>query len=168
MSHLLHILYQHGLIQFGRFSEGEDNFTSIRTNLSLLPSYSIVLNKVVLDLYEYICELNTEYVLATHDAIPLGTHVAKLLDVPLLYQSTSDKTPANHIVGAYDVGHPTVIVANVAKHADLQGLLDDASRVGLEVIYSIAILSLNDKASGIQTEALFHSNDIDNLRRDVI
>ncbi len=163
-SQIIDDLYQKGLIQFGRFYVLND-ILAVRFHLELLPSYPRLHSKVVQLFIEKVDRsIQLDYVLATYDAIPLGTMIADALKLPLLMQFNSGTTPASRIIGSYDIGHPTLIISNSSDNLDI--LLSDCTRVGLEVEKILAIVQ--EKSASDKTETFINQNDIENLRDNIL
>ena len=134
-----------GLIQFGRFEQDDGAIWPVALRLRWLPSYPALLAQVAAALADLLPDGQADRVLTTHEATPLGVAVGLASGVPVTYPfgELRDYTAAFAIEGAYDVGHPTVLVADVlaaaTQAADLTHL---ARRVGLNVHDVIAVVDL--------------------------
>ena len=129
-SELLTLLLETGLLQFGWFDEERVPF---QLNLDLLPSYPDVLAQLV----EYAAPLvgQVDHLISVPSALPFGVSLSLKTGVPLVYSRGIDNsTPAYDLVGAYDIGHPALLIANDQSHSDkLASLMNNARQVGLEI-----------------------------------
>lgn len=139
MTPLLDQLLDAGLLQFGMFvSNGKS--VPIQFHLDMLASYPDVLEAVATALRPQLPIV--ERLLCTVDALPLGVALALKLSVPLVYSKGSDGEMVHDLVGAYDIGHPTLLVTNVIGANNYSRLLADAKRVGLSVTHIAGIIEL--------------------------
>ncbi len=139
---LARLLFDAGLIQFGWF-EHDDAVQPVAVHLEMIASFPDILSRIVeaaaarLELSGY------ERLLGTPDAIPFATAVSLASGVPLVYSRGMAEPASVDLVGAYDGGHPALLVANaVGLGRDLPSLVSKARRVGLEVNTLLAILEV--------------------------
>ncbi len=132
-----------GLLQFGAFNLGEA-VQPFRINLDLLPSYPEVLQQLATLTNDLLNHAHYDHLLSTIDAIPFGVALSLHTQKPLVYSRGGKLSPAYDLVGAYDVGHPAVLLTNVIVDGEaLKPLIGAANRVGLAVHTIISIFSLS-------------------------
>lgn len=139
---LINQLYTAGLIQFGLFEN-----QPFRLNLQLLPSYPHILKSVADSLSERINTEEFEKVVCPPDAVALTTLVSQKTGLSMVYSQGRRGSPVHDLVGAYDVGHPTLMIVNV-WNGD-RNLIDRAARVGLDIDKVISIISLVEGAESL-------------------
>ncbi|MCD4686889.1 MAG: hypothetical protein K8S97_13235, partial [Anaerolineae bacterium] len=138
-------LAQQGLIQFGRFAQDDGAIWPVAVRLLWLPSCPVLLRDTAAALRSLVRELDAVRLLTTVDAIPLGTALALSTEIPMTYPygEVRDYTAAYAIEGAYDVGHPTVLLADVLiDAAQAEQITALARRVGLDVHTVLAVLDI--------------------------
>ncbi len=143
-------LAQAGLIQFGRFAHPDGATWPLLVRLRWLPSYPALLHDVTAALARTLDGALADRLLTTQDAISLGVALSLHTGLPLAYPygEVRDYTTAFAIEGAYDVGHPTLLLADVLEDAaHAQRLTALARRVGLDVGDVLAVLDLGLGAS---------------------
>lgn len=117
-----------GLLQFGLI--GRDPW---RLHIDLLPSYPELLHKLA-TLAEA-CVEGVDRLLAANGAMAWGSALALRRGIPLVY------CRGDELVGAYDIGHPTLLLASGQEtDAELLALVERAARVGLQVCVMVALL----------------------------
>jgi orotate phosphoribosyltransferase len=134
-----------GLIQFGRFVQPDGAIWPVAVHLRWLPSYPALLRNVAEALGMLLEGTEADRLLATADAIPLGVALSLHTDLPMVYISgeVRDYTAAFAIEGAYDVGHPTVLLSDLLLDATQASAITAlAQRVGLEVHAILAVLDI--------------------------
>jgi hypothetical protein len=145
---LVNLLLEAGLLQFGRFANN-GGWQPYRLSLHLLPSYPYILHCLV--------ELATprigtiDHLVCPATAIPFGVALGQSTGIPLVYSYSSDV-----VIGAYDIGHPALLVANTLSDVDeLERLVVRAKQVGLEISRVLVIADEGtDRPQGIEVEAL--------------
>ncbi|MGQ9849418.1 MAG: hypothetical protein ACUVSU_05135 [Aggregatilineaceae bacterium] len=138
-------LTEAGLIQFGRFAHVDGSVWPVQVRLHWLPSYPALLQEVVAALATLLDGLAVDRLLTTPTAVPLGTALSLHSGLPMTYTvlTTHDQGATFAIEGAYDVGHPTLLLTDVlADAAQAQQLSVLARRVGLEVKAVLAAFDL--------------------------
>lgn len=114
-------LIECGLLQFGLI--GKDPW---RLRAELLPSYPQLLHTLAALTEPYV--MGVDRLLAAEGAQAWGVALALRQRIPLVYCRGDD------LVGAYDIGHPTLLLAcGHESDAELRALMARAARVGLEV-----------------------------------
>ena len=120
-----------GLLQFGWFEDGQVPF---QLNLDLLPSYPDVLIDLVDHAAALIGQAEIDHLICPLSALPVGITLSTKISVPLVYSRGTDGSPVFDLVGAYDIGHPALLVVNDLFDASgLLRLVHNAQQVGLEV-----------------------------------
>jgi len=138
-------LAQAGLIQFGRFVQPDGSAWPVAINLRWLPSYPALLRDTAAVLAELLKDVTADRLLTTVDAIPIGTALSLHSNLPMVYPygAVRDYTAAFAIEGAYDVGHPTVLLSDVLiDPAQAETITALARQVGLEIRSVLAVLDL--------------------------
>jgi hypothetical protein len=77
--------------------------------------------------------------MSTASAIPLGVGLSLHTRIPLAYSRGTDAAPVFDLAGAYDIGHPTLLVANQPEPR-LEQLMSNARTVGLDVRLILVIV----------------------------
>lgn len=153
---LLDQLMSAGLIQFGWFA-ADGQTEPVRFQLEMLASYPDILIEVADRLAQRLPR--AERLLSPADAVPLATAVAVKAGIPLVYSQGGESEPAFDLVGAYDIGHPAVLVTSVSGYALHTRLLETARRVGLNVHAYAAIIDLG-MASSLPVVSLFQMTEV--------
>jgi orotate phosphoribosyltransferase len=158
MTLLLTELLETGLLQFGLFVESAGHTTPYRLSLELLPSYPNLLCETVDQASSFLGKV--DLLLCPSAAIPLGTALSLSSGIPLVYSRGSRQTPAEDLVGAYDIGHPACLIANRLERS-LEDLVRDARQVGIEVAQAIIIVDEGIfQFSDLKTQSLIYLNAV--------
>jgi hypothetical protein len=97
-----------------------------------LPSYPDVLAQVVESALPLLGEV--EHLVSASSATPFGVSLSLKTGIPLVYSRGNNDAPVHDLVGAYDIGHPALLLANDLHEEDeLAGLMNNARQVGLEI-----------------------------------
>jgi orotate phosphoribosyltransferase len=134
-----------GLIQFGRFVQPDGAIWPVAVHLRWLPSYPVLLRDVAESLGALLEGIEADRLLTTAGAIPLGVALSLHTDLPMVYVSGElrNYTAAFAIEGAYDVGHPTVLLSDLLLDAaQANAITALAQRVGLEVHTILSVLDI--------------------------
>jgi orotate phosphoribosyltransferase len=160
-----------GLIQFGRFEQPDGSFWPLMINLRWLPSYPALLRETAAALapvFEPFMMLHEAIrLLTTVDALPIGVALSLRVNVPLVYPygTVRDYTAAFAIEGAYDVGHPTVLLSDVLiDAAQANAITAVARRVGLNVGAILAVIDLGLGARAALEAAGYSVQTVTTLR----
>ena len=138
-------LAQAGLVQFGRFEQPDGALWPVASHLRWLPSYPALLGQVADALLPLLQQVNADRLLATADALPIGVALSLRANLPLVYPYGELRacTAAFAIEGAYDVGHPTLLLSDtLIDPAHAEALAALAGRVGLDVHAILAVIDL--------------------------
>jgi orotate phosphoribosyltransferase len=157
-----------GLIQFGRFVQPDGAIWPVAVHLRWLPSYPALLRDVAASLGALLEGIEADRLLATADAIPLGVALTLHTGLPMVYASgeVRDYTAAFAIEGAYDVGHPTVLLSDLLiGAAQAKAITALARRVGLEVHAILSVLDLGLGAREALTAAGYTLRSVLTLRK---
>ena len=153
MPELLTMLLDSGLMQFGRFA-GSDGWEPYRLNLQWLPSYPAILRQIAEESEPLVGQV--DHLLSTASALPVGLALSLCHNLPLVYSRGTNDAPVFDLVGAYDIGHPALLVAGRSR--DLVGimpLVERARRVGLEIQRAVVVMDESDpQPDGISVSAL--------------
>lgn len=134
-----------GLIQFGRFVQADETIWPVAVTLRWLPSYPALLREVAAALAEQLPGIEADRILTTVDATPIGVALGLQSDIPVVYPygEVKDYTAAFAIEGAYDVGHPTLLLSDVLIDGiQAKSITALARRVGLDVGSVLAVIDL--------------------------
>jgi len=150
------MLLDRGLLQFGRFA-GQDGWEPYRLNFQWLPAYPDIMHRIAVEFEPLIGEV--DHIFGTVSSLPLGMAVSLQTDTPLVYSRETDEAAVYDLVGAYDIGHPAVLVAHSS------GMrchwLARARRVGLEAHHAVVIIDDGTAApDGMPVKALLHLADV--------
>lgn len=156
-------LAQDSLIQFGQFVQPDGAAWPVALRLGWLPSYPALLRDVAAALEPLVAASGADRVLTTAGAIPLGTALALVADRPVLVPAVNaPEGAAFAIEGAYDVGHPTVLLSDtLLDRVQAESIRALAGRVGLEIHAVVAVIDLGLgaraalEAAGFEVAALF-------------
>jgi len=144
MDDLLRAFHENGLIQFGRFVAHEKGIEPLLLSFEFLPSYPQLLTQTAQQLKMLCGETFSafDFLFCAAEGIPLGMAMSLQTDKPLLY-STHRAAHARDFIGAYDVGHPAVLVVPVFDDEEkITRLARDVQRVGLEMVGIVSLLKL--------------------------
>jgi hypothetical protein len=137
---MIDALVENGLLQFGRFEDGDD-FKPYSLNLHLLPAYPDVLRHSAAEIAGRIQDIDR--IVCEADSVPLGVAVSLQSGIPLIYSNGRNESGVYDLVGAYDVGHPAVLVVNILDDTEhLRRLIKKARGVGLEIKMVVAIIGI--------------------------
>jgi hypothetical protein len=131
--------------------------------LEFLPAYPDVLQCVVDLARPLLNEDSVSRLLCTADALPLGVALSVQTQIPLVYSRGSASPPVHDLVGAYDSGHPAVLLTNVlSDEKPITILAAHAKRAGLEAHRLIAIIDLGTTVPphGLETQAILKLPEI--------
>jgi hypothetical protein len=146
MNALASLLLDAGLIQFGWFRRGGDaggaDPVPFALELEMLASYPVVLRAVVEAAQARMSSIPATRLLCPADSLPFGVACAAQSGIPLVYSRGSSDAPVFDLVGAYDIGHVTLLLANTPESAP-PGLAAGARRVGLDVRALLPILAVH-------------------------
>ena len=138
MADFADLLIGAGLLQFGWFTPDDAPY---RLNLDMLPSYPEVLTAAAEQAMPFTVSISR--LLATPDAIPFGVALSLRTGIPLVYSRGSEDAPVNDLVGAYDIGHVTLLVTNcIFSWEAVMNFSRRAHAVGLEVKAVVALVSI--------------------------
>jgi orotate phosphoribosyltransferase len=142
---LILALARAGLIQFGRFVQPDGSAWPLALNLRWLPSYPTLLADTAAALEPLLHNTDADRVLTTTEALPIGVALSLRTNVPLVYPygEERDYTAAFVLEGAYDVAHPTVLLADVLIDVhQAQAITALARRVGLDIHTVLSVIDL--------------------------
>ncbi|MAS34306.1 MAG: hypothetical protein CL610_09880 [Anaerolineaceae bacterium] len=158
MADLATLLADCGLIQFGRF----DHQQPYQLHLELLPSYPDVLEQITKQAVSLVGEA-IDHLVCMHDALPLGTALSLKTEIPLVYsRGILAGAPVDNLVGAYDIGHPALLITNSLRDADgIAQIVRQAHQVGLEINRVLTLVDEGNSAySDLETVAILPLSNI--------
>lgn len=118
-----------GLVQPGLY-----NGDTLRFQFELLGSYPELLDHVSSEIAQAIESNKYDRIVATPGAIALGVCVSQKLQISLVYRAGKSQSPVLDLVGAYDVGHPTLMLTDVVLSEDqLKTFISQCGSVGLVI-----------------------------------
>lgn len=147
-----------GLLQFGLFRRG-DHDVPLQTAFDMLASYPALLRDLASEGQRIVGSEQYDHLLCPHDAIAFGTALSLATDISLVYSRGRGEAPVYDLVGAYDIGHPALLVANVWDD-EAGRLAAAAQRVGLEVRAALVILDIGQQPDDTKFGALLHLPDV--------
>ncbi len=144
------VLLECGLLQFGLFGKDPLCF-----HHGLLPSFPELLQELALLAATHVT--GVDRLLAAPGALAWGTAVALATNLPLVYSRGGDEASVYDLVGAYDIGHPTLLLTcDLNDESDLLALVKRAHTVGLEVKAAVVMLGDgHDSLGSIPLTSLF-------------
>jgi hypothetical protein len=142
-------LVQTGMLQFGYFVDGEE-ISPYLLRLEMLPAYPAVMQHILYLAVQALPAGHYDRLVAHCDAIPLGTALALQTGIPLVYSRGNGEGAAFDLVGAYDVGHPALLVVNSIQ-SEMSRLVAQCRGVGLEISAILELVSLGKMLEGIPT-----------------
>ncbi|MEL6269041.1 MAG: hypothetical protein AAFU54_21865 [Chloroflexota bacterium] len=144
------LLVEYGLVQFGRFADGDGEFVPFKLNLDWMVSYPDVLAAAALEVRRHFLLFERsihefERILCPLDTLPIATLVSTQTGIPLVYSRGTGESTVKDLVGAYDINHPTLLLANTTTGDGALGQLQtDARRVGLLTTYALVLIRQNN------------------------
>lgn len=125
-----------GLIQFGDFVQADGTHSTKLLRLDMLPSYPEVLRLAADAIAAFIEPSQVSRLVCTPEAIAVAVLVGQVLEIPLVIHSGTMGKPSHHLVGAYDIGHPTVLISLTTHFpaGAIARLNADAASVGLQIV----------------------------------
>ena len=144
-----------GLLQFGRFGA---NGIPFELNLQLLPAYPGILRNIAEQAHTLFEEVRFDRLVCAFDSTPFGVALSLQSDIPLVYSRGSDLSGVYDLVGAYDVGHPALLLVNVWEdNSDVHQLVGKARHVGLEIDTVLTIVDYGIKSpNGLSVWSLLY------------
>ena len=109
MNSLAALLLETGLLQFGRFIT-DDGPRPYQLQLDLLPSYPDVLAHITELAAPWVGDVN--HLLSSAEALPFGVSLSLRTHIPLVYARGTDALTVYELAGAYDIGHPALLLGN--------------------------------------------------------
>lgn len=130
-----------GVIQFGYFDGAP-----IKISLELLPSYPDILGHLAEEALQHIQIFHPERLVSTLGALPLTTLISHKTQIPIVYSLGTCDSPVHDLVGAYDVGHPSILLdLEWQGETKTTAFLQRANSVGLNIQGVITVLNIGTK-----------------------
>ena len=144
MSALLEMVVDAGLVLEGDYARPDGSRRSYLLRLDLLAAYPRLLDSCASAIVSGMDYRRYSRLLCPLDALPLGTAVALHTGLPLVYSRGTQEAPVADLVGAYDIGHKTLLVLNDSAWDDpTSTLLRRARSVGLDVCDAVALVDVD-------------------------
>jgi hypothetical protein len=99
----------------------------------------------------------------TVDSLPFGVGLSLETGIPLVYSRGSGEAPSHDLVGAYDIGHPTLLLMNALDGTqNLQKFVANARSVGLQIHHLLTILRVGEAPTfgDITVQSLLNLHDL--------
>lgn len=144
-------LFDCGIVQFGRFTT-EAGAVPMRFDLLMLPSYPAVMRMLaeacaqrieLADEGRLCCALNT---------LALGVVLGQMLSEPILYTPSFEHEPPLTFIGAYDIGHPALLLWSWPISEMGEAWAEKMRQVGLMLERRLCLIG--DEDSALPLEAL--------------
>jgi len=162
MNPLAQRLMDTGLIQFGWFQNGGAT-QPFALSLDMLASYPDILDQAASQAEAILSSLQVTRLICTTNAVPFGVAVSLRTGIPLVYSRGAGEAPVFDLIGAYDIGHPTLLLTNSLGWNDSPTtLIKGACRVGLEVHTALPILEVRSEPSDFSVKPLLRLADMVN------
>lgn len=130
-------LLHKGILQIGRFQAAAMS-RPYRILFEMLPAYPPLLEQIAHVTARSIPD-DAERIVADADVMSVGVMTSLLKQISLVYSRGRGEAPVYDLVGAYDVGHPAVLLVGEYTPAT-EPLIANCARVGLEVRSVIALV----------------------------
>lgn len=102
-------LFDYGIVQFGRFTT-ETGAAPMRFDLLMLPSYHAVVRMLAEACSQRVQLADEGRLCCTLNTLALGVVVGQMLREPILYTPSLEQEPPRTFIGAYDSGHPALLL----------------------------------------------------------
>ena len=127
----------------------------------MLASYPAALEAVIMAAQVAVQGVIFDRLLCPFDALPFGVALGLRTGVPLVYSRGSAEQPVSDLIGAYDIGHPALLLTNsVGWEAHPDHLIKGAKRVGLETHTLLTILETRPVTEGVKVVPLLRLSDM--------
>lgn len=172
------MLFERGLIQFGRF-DTTDGWQPMRYRLEALSAYPDLMRQIVDDLGAIAQGIvpHIDYFVSAADCIPVSSILCDRLDQALVYSKGCGDAPVHDLIGSYDVGHPSCLIVN-AITVEVKTLIANCHRAGLEISDVITLIDTGITLSSARVHGVYQigtivdelqkSNQIPSAQVDVI
>ncbi len=158
---LLEDFIKAGLLQFGYWLDTPDQAegSPIRFNFDLLPAYPGLLDRTGSIMAVHPALRNVQRLVCDQDSLAAAVCVCLQTGIPLVY-TRQTSAGSYQLVGAYDVGHPTVLIGDLYRpetRTKTDALKTHAARVGLNIISELYIMGLAENVpAGAADDAAIH------------
>jgi hypothetical protein len=162
MKHLLDLFIETGLLQFGSFSKN-GTIMPFTFHLDLLPSYPDVLQTLAENALSQIHTHHIQRLVAVENTLALGVTLTLTTRIPLVYHQNNRETATTDLVGAFDIGHPALLLISQADEApEYISLVTHARRVGLDIQNSLAVvdLGIGGEISDLSVRSILNLSEI--------
>ena len=155
-------LLETGLVQFGLFENPLTGYMMpYRLRLELLAAYPILLRQAADDALAVLDDntLKADRLVSTSDAIPLSVLINQQTGVPLVYSRGCGDNPVHDLIGAYDVGHPAVLITNTVDDS-VNSFIQKAGRVGLIIEQIVVLMDTGYRPDDVTVRCVWSLDEI--------
>jgi orotate phosphoribosyltransferase len=167
MTDLISSLVHIGVIQFGHFERRDqpDAFDPVAINLRYVPSYPTILKALAAKVAPLAQIDGLTHLLPMPAAVPLGTAISLLLEMPLVYPVASEP----HVIeGAYDANVPTVLLTDLLTNGEAEfAMVKRVRGMGLIVKAVVTVLDLRSANSTVGDLPLVTWRHFDSLLPEI-
>jgi len=133
-------LFDSGIVQFGQFAS-PNGIAPMRLDLVMLASYAAANNLLAQACARHLQLDNDTYRLCCSlDTLPVGLMIGQILQQPVIYTPSREYEARREFIGAYDIGHPTVLLWSWTKQLCPDEWKEQMSRVGLQLCQVLYIV----------------------------
>jgi hypothetical protein len=96
---------------------------------------------------------------STSDSLPIAIALSLRTGIPVVYSWGDNQAPTHDLIGAYDIGHPALLVVNTLGDIDrIESLVSRAQRVGLEINHILSVIDFEqiEFILGLQVQSLIN------------
>lgn len=102
-------LFDCGIVQFGQFATA-DGTAPVRFDLLMLPSYPSALNLLARACVGRIQLAKDGRLCCALNTFALGVAIGQIMGQPLVYTTSFEHETPHTFIGAYDIGHPALLL----------------------------------------------------------
>jgi hypothetical protein len=139
-------LFDSGIVQFGQFMTSS-GAAPMRLDFAMLASYAKVNSLLAQACIQHL-QLDSDEVrlCCALDTLPVGLVIGQILERPIIYTASREHELPREFIGAYDVGHPTVLLWSWPKSLCSDEWKHQMSQVGLQFHRNLYIVGGRDSA----------------------
>lgn len=110
-----------------------------RLQLEMLPAYPPVLEEFSRLAAQQFTHESIDRIVTSNDVMAVGVLLSVETSIPLVYSRGRGESPVHDLIGAYDVGHPAVLLVGETI-PETTALIQNCQRVGLEIKEVIVLI----------------------------
>jgi len=152
---LIHALFDNGILQLGRFHTANDVPEPIRLDLALLPSYPGVAGLLAERCAAHVQPEGDLRLCCALELMSVGILVSDRLCIPLVYTPQREQESPTAFIGAYDIGHPTILLWSAQWKPPVGGWSAQMEHVGLHRGHTLYVVG--DEGSVISAAELLET-----------